>query len=267
MHDLVRLYAERLSEEHAEDDGREQARDRLLGYYLDTANAADAHLRARAGMAVPDAFTGREDALRWLDGERVSLVAAPAMAAATGRDQAAARLPLALAMYLNWRRRFDDWLAVTTVSLGAARRLGERRREAAALTNLGNALGEVRRFDEAITACQEAVAIYRETGDRRGGGRALNNLGLALRQVRRFDEAITAHQEDLAICRDTGDRHREGDALGNLGLALGEVRRFDEAVTAHQEAAAIFRQTGDEHSERVALDNLDAAKAAQRAAG
>ena len=35
MHDLVRLYAGRLSEEHAESDGREQALDRLLGHYLD----------------------------------------------------------------------------------------------------------------------------------------------------------------------------------------------------------------------------------------
>ena len=41
---------ERLSDDHAEADGREQARDRLLGYYLDTADAADDHLRALPGV-------------------------------------------------------------------------------------------------------------------------------------------------------------------------------------------------------------------------
>ena len=46
----------------------------------------------------------------------------------TGRDQVALRLPLLLAEYLSWRRRFDDWIAVTTISLDAARRLGDRRR-------------------------------------------------------------------------------------------------------------------------------------------
>ncbi len=60
MHDLLRLYAQRLSDAHAEADGREQARDRLLGYYLDMADAADDHLRALPGMAVPAEFTGRE---------------------------------------------------------------------------------------------------------------------------------------------------------------------------------------------------------------
>jgi hypothetical protein len=34
MHDLVRLYAGQLPEEHARADGREQARDRLLAHYL-----------------------------------------------------------------------------------------------------------------------------------------------------------------------------------------------------------------------------------------
>ena len=89
MHDLLRLYAQRLSDDHAEADGREQARDRLLGYYLDMADAANEHLRALPGMAVPEQFTGRDGALEWLDTERASLVAAVMMAADTGRDQVA----------------------------------------------------------------------------------------------------------------------------------------------------------------------------------
>ncbi len=107
IHDLLRLYARRLSDA----DDREQARDRLLGYYLTTADAADDHLRALPGTAVPEQFTGRDNALDWLDAERASLVAAVSMAAGTGQDQAAVRLPVALAEYFDWQRRFDDWLA------------------------------------------------------------------------------------------------------------------------------------------------------------
>ena len=82
------------------------------------ADAADAHLRALPGTPVPADFTGRDDALAWLDAERPSLVAAVTMAASTGRDQVAMRLPLALGEYLSWRRRFDDWLAILTISRG-----------------------------------------------------------------------------------------------------------------------------------------------------
>ena len=259
MHDLLRLYAQQLSGEHVDADGREQARDRLLGYYLDMADAAGDHLRALPGMAVPEEFTGREAALEWLDAELASLVAAVTMAADTGRDHAAMRLPLLLAGHFASRRRFDEWIAATTTSLNTARRLGDRGNEGAALNNLGSALREVRRFDEAITAHQEDLAICRETGDRHREAMALNNLGSALREVRRFDDAITACQDAAAIFRDTGDRHREGTALNNLGSALQQVRRFDDAITAHQDAAAIYRDTGDRHGEAMALNNLGVA--------
>ena len=256
MHDLLHLYARQLSDAHSDADGREQARDRLLNYYLENAAAADAHLRALPGTPVPAVFTGRDNAFAWLDAEWPSLVAAVTMAASTGRDQVAMRLPLNLAEYLAWRRRIDDWLATTMVSRDAARRLHDQSYEARALTNLGNALRRVRRFEEAITAHQDAAAIFRETGDRRREGRALDNLSLALQEAGRFAEAITAHQDAAAIFRETGDRHSEAMALTNLGVALEEVRRFEEAITAHQDAAAIFRETGDRHGEGAALTNL-----------
>ena len=254
MHDLLRLYARQVPDGDAGE--REQAVARLLAWYLRRADAADDHLRALADSSTPPEFTGRGDALAWLDAERPSLVAAVTMAAATGRHQEAMALPLCLGEYLAWRRRFDDWLAVLAVSRDSARQLNDKGNEAAALNNLGLALREVRRFEEAISAHQDAAAIDRQTGDRHSEGMALNNLGAALREVGRFEEAVSAHQDAAAIYRETGDRHCEGTALGNLGLALREVGRFDEAVSAHQDAVAIFRETGDRHGEGMALNNL-----------
>ena len=101
MHDLLRLYAQRLSDACADADGREHACDRLLDYYLRTARAADQHVRALPGMAVPEDFTDRDAALAWLDAERASLVAAVSMAADTGRDQIALHLPNALVEYFS----------------------------------------------------------------------------------------------------------------------------------------------------------------------
>ena len=46
MHDLLHLYARRLADAHAASDKHDEALDRLLGYYLETAQAADAHLTA-----------------------------------------------------------------------------------------------------------------------------------------------------------------------------------------------------------------------------
>ena len=265
MHDLLRLYAQQLSDAHADVDGRDQACDRLLRYYLDTANAANDHLQALPGSAVPTDFTDREGALAWLDAECPSLVAAITMAVETGQDQIAVRLPITLAQYFYGRRRFDDILATTMISRDAACRLGERGIEAVALNNHGAALAEMRRFEEAITAHQDAAAIFRETGDQFGEGNALCNLGAALTEVGRFEEAITADQDAAAIFREAGNRQREGMALDNLGIALEEVGRFEEAITVHQDAVTIGRETGDRYGQGMALCNLGMAlKAAGR---
>jgi tetratricopeptide (TPR) repeat protein len=261
MHDLLRLYAGQLSDADADDDQREQARDRLLVYYLDTAGAAGAYVSALPDTPVPATFSGRDDALAWLDAERPSLIAAVTMAASTGRDQVAMRLPLDLAGYLEWRRRFDEWLSTATISRDIARRLQDRGNEAVALNNLGLALAGMRRFAEAIIAHQDAAAIFRETGDRNGEGNAMLNLGDALRQAGRLEEAIAASGDAAAIFRETGDRNGEGGALNNLGAALRQAGRLEEAIAACKGAAAIFRETSDRHSEAMALNNLGAALA------
>ena len=251
MHDLLRLYARQLSDQNADSDGREQAIDRLLDYWLDMAEAADAHLRTLNGAEMAARFADRDDALAWLDAEQTSLIPAVRMAAATGRDHVAMRLPLRLAEYFNWRRRFDDCLAVTAISLSAARRLRDRGNEAMALNNLGAALREARRFEEAITACQDAAAIYRQIGDRHGEAMALNNLGAALREARRFEEAITAYQEAIETFREIDDEYSARIALANLNaVPLPDVdrvlgREHPDTLTARSNLARWTGEAGD----------------------
>jgi tetratricopeptide (TPR) repeat protein len=256
MHDLLRLYAQQLSDAHADADGREQAMERLLGYYLHTADAADDHLRALPGMVVPADFASWDDALAWLDDERPNLVAAVAMAAETGPGRFALRLPIILGTYFHRRRRFDDMLTTTAMSLETARQLGDRDGEGRALSNLGSALHEVHRFDEAIAACRDAVVIFRETGDRHREGGGLHNLGNSLREAGRFDEAIAACRDAAVIFRELGDRRVEGMVLTSLGAALAEAGLLDPAIAACRDATVIFRELDDRRLEGMALTNL-----------
>jgi tetratricopeptide (TPR) repeat protein len=249
MHDLLRLYALRLSGDHAEADDREQARDRLLDHYVRRALAAAPALFA--GSA-----SGRAAALDWLDAERPCLVAAVEMAAYTGRDRVAVILPVALGDYLLWRWRLDDLLAVTAISLNTARGYGHRAAEGMVLDVFGTALTQARRFEEAVKAHQEAAEILRESGNQRGEGKVLDNLAMALRELKRFDEAIEAHERSRAISRQAGDRQDEVKALANLGNTLRAAGRSDEAIRALRSAAEIFRKVGDRAGEGGALTSL-----------
>lgn len=252
----AREYAQRLAGTFAATDGRDRARDRLIEYYLLTAEAADELLRGLPPIAPPEQFKGRNGALAWLDSEWLCLVATVRMAADAGREQATASLPLLMAQYLDFRGRFDELIAITTTGLAAARRLDDRAAEGECLTNLGLALFRVRRLDEAVRAHQHAAAIFRETGDRQDEGAACNNLGLALHGLGRDSDAIRAHQEAAAIFSETGYHHEEAEALANLGNALNGTGLPEEASAAFQKAADIFRETGDQRGELMVRQTL-----------
>jgi tetratricopeptide (TPR) repeat protein len=254
MHDLVRLFADEHGQARAELDGRAQSFTRLLDHYLTITRAADNHLDP-AGADPAGGFPDRQHALAWLDTEYPNLTAAAHAAADSGDHAAIARdLPLELARFLSWRRHFNEWIALGTSAVHAARQLGVG--EGPALNNLGIALRNGRRFDDAITALQDAAQIARETGDQNGQAGTLTNLGTTLQEMQRFDDAITALQDAAQIFRETGNRHDQAKALNNLGPVLQEAQRFDDAITALQDAAQIFRETGDRHGEAKALNNL-----------
>ena len=153
MHDLLRLYAQELSGAHAETDGRERARDRLLDYYLHMVDAADTHLRALPGAPVTTGFTDRESALAWLDAERANLVAAVNMAAAAGRDQAAMRL----SANLGREALLHGWI---NTSLRAFRLFIEK----SDYTNLSH---------DGVELLLDCVDLYRQSGDRESALRLL----------------------------------------------------------------------------------------------
>jgi tetratricopeptide (TPR) repeat protein len=258
MHDLIRLYAARLSDGGVESDSREQARGRLLSYYATMTTAAVSYLVGTSGADQPDCFKGRNDALDWLDAERSNLVTAASVAVNRMDNRVAFDLCKMLVDFLSWRRYIDDWVSIATIGLRAARNLNDRDEEAAALDLQGLALQGARRFDEAARTHRGAATIFHETGNRRREGRAMYNLGMALEELRLFGEAVVAYQHDVEICRESGDLIGEGITLNALSISLREENRLDEAASASRDAIAIHQETGDRHRVGLALNNLAA---------
>ncbi|MEU7473149.1 tetratricopeptide repeat protein [Streptomyces sp. NPDC044984] len=257
LHDLVRVFGAGVvaGDAGSREEG-EAARERVLGFYVRWAYAADGRLRWLPGMVEPERFGDRRQALAWLDGERAGLVAAVGW----GREErfagAAVGLAQCLAEYLAWRRHFDDWIAVAEVARGAARLAGDRLGEAIAWDHLGIALREAGRAGEAIDALTRARGLYQAIGDRHDEAVAWNNLGVALRKEGRAGEAIDALTRARELFHAVGDRRREADAWNNLGVALKEAGREGEAIDAHNQARGLYRAAGHRHGEAVAWNNL-----------
>ena len=127
-------------------------------------------------------------------------------------------------------------------SLELFRGLGDERRTALALNQLGIALSNLGDLDGGIVCHEEGAAISRRLGDGIRLSAALNNLGYCLLRQRRYDRATALFEEGLAVCRQIGHRTGESVMLGNLGLAAVFEGRPAEALEFFRLALLIDRE-------------------------
>ncbi|MFF5495561.1 tetratricopeptide repeat protein [Streptomyces aquilus] len=260
LHDLVRAFGVGVVAGDAglREEG-EAARERVLGWYVRWADAADDRLRWLPGMEVPERFGERGEALAWFDGERAGLVAAVGWGREERFAREAARLAQCLGEYLYWRRYFDDWIAVAEVAREAAGRAGDRLDEAIAWDHLGIALRAAGRREEAVQAHTRARDLHQDVGDRLREAMAWNNLGIALREAGRVEEAVQAHTRARDLHQAVEDRLGEAMAWNNLGIALQVAGRVEEAVQALTRARDLHQAAGDRPHEAGSWNSLGVA--------
>ncbi|MBB5931455.1 ATP-binding protein [Streptomyces echinatus] len=257
LHDLVRAYAlDQVSGQEALQQEGALARARLLAQYQRRAEAADWYLQARVGRAPAAGFSGREEALSWLERERTGLVSAALWAADPAYARAGLGLALRLHGYLSWQRYFDDAVSVFRCAVETAGALRDGLSAGKAWNCLGLALRNNRRIEEAVAAHTRACEIHRERGDRLEEGRTWDMLGISLTEARRFDDAIAAHERARELVHACGDTQAEASAWNNLGRARFKLGRFEESVVALTRAREMFRSVGDRFREATAANNL-----------
>lgn len=144
-------------------------------------------------------------------------------------------------------------------TVGAARRLGEKIAEGAALDNLGLAFMAVGDIHQAIVYHKQGLALAREHGNQRGESGALGNLGTAYRNLGDLPQAIAYYQQQFEIARASGDKIGERNVLGNLGNAYRDSGKIDQAIHYYEQHLMLARENGDLSGQGITLGNLGAA--------
>jgi tetratricopeptide (TPR) repeat protein/transcriptional regulator with XRE-family HTH domain len=293
LHDLVREHARGLVASDPVDE-RGAATDRLLSYYLLAARAADAPLGGRgreelsvdapsvalaagellaAGVALPAGVAGefvvavpefetRDDALDWMERERLNLDAMIMDAVARDRMAFATELPAAMHAFLRFGGHLDHALRLHKIALDAAIRMGDERAEAAALTNLGDTEMAARDYPAAATTLSKAVQACRNLRYRSGEAAALTRLGAALYLTGDNQTAVEHLGRALELYGELGDAAGQALALIRLGSVQIVTGDNSAAVSGLTRALELYRLIGDRLGEAYALTDLGAVRQA-----
>lgn len=264
MHDLIREYSRIL----ADSDGpHEQASaiGSLLQYYSQTASTANRLIPRGPARLIPSGralwadcpqLASREEAIAWMNAERVNLSAAAGYAAAHGMYAYAIGLPAAMHGFLRGQGHWDDAIKLELVSVKIARQSGDRNSEAAALIDLGHTQRLSGDYGSAAASFARAKDLSHLISDTASEVRALVQLSIVHRLTGDSQAAIDTAERAVELGRLLTNRYEEAAALTELGAAQQSAGNPTAAAGSLAIALQLCRIDGDELIESAALDHL-----------
>jgi tetratricopeptide (TPR) repeat protein len=115
----------------------------------------------------------------------------------------------------------------------------------------------------AMDAYRASFAIWERLGDRRRQANGLHNLGILQYELHMLEEAEQQFRAAAAIYADLGDDHHLAMSFNELGLVYRDAGRWEEAQDALERAAGIFEREGAQHVLGIVLGNIGEVKLAQ----
>jgi tetratricopeptide (TPR) repeat protein len=248
FHDLIRVHAHDQARHEDSHETRMAVLRRIVRWYQHVARlASHAVMPARLVLAaapdentvrfdVPAGMDSYDEALRWLERERRTLIAVVRTAAEAGWDNMAYQLANAMQPLFIVHKHLRDAVKVDEVALGAARAIGDPKAERDMENYLARAWVGLRDF---VTAERHAKAMLERclhSGDWRGVAHALKTEGIILVETGQLERAVEVFREVLALLREQGRTRAQGLVLIYLGEVLLRVGEF-QAAAAHLEQA------------------------------
>jgi transcriptional regulator with XRE-family HTH domain/tetratricopeptide (TPR) repeat protein len=228
FHDLVRLFAtERLEDEDLPADQRAAA-DRMRRWLLDVALTA-----------------GRHGATRWLRVEGENWLGALRLAAAAGDHARVVEVAEALHRFSNHWVSWRHWDAVFTMSVAAARQLGDLALQAAQLNHLAwSQAACYRRYQRCVEDALTAHRVAAEAGDVRQQAWALAYAAYGYRELGDAGRCADLARRAAALALEAGDQEAYSQALARLGDGLHGLGRPGEAMDVRVRLAALLTTPG-----------------------
>ncbi len=164
---------------------------------------------------------------------------------------------MALQSDAGWRRQ----LATRESALALWRSLGDTRRAAVELLEMGNLRYLLQEYGPAADLFHQSIAGFRAAGDAGGLADALNEAGRADRRLWRSGEAIAHLEEALPLARAGADPKLAANVLDNLGNVEADLGRPRQALGLIDESRRLAHRAGNAEGEARALENEGSAYA------
>lgn len=123
-----------------------------------------------------------------------------------------------------------------------ARKLEDKKNDAASLFNLGMANKYLANYNQALDYFSSAQAIYKELGDKKKIVTCLNQIGLVYRRVNDFSKALEYLMKAGEICIQSNDKNALASIYNNIGIIYFEMGNLDFAIEYYKKNLEISQE-------------------------
>ncbi|OKJ91347.1 tetratricopeptide repeat protein [Amycolatopsis sp. CB00013] len=261
LHDLVRVFAEKRVRESVQARVRRTAVGRLLDFQLATTRTALVtcypHEAERwEDLPTPAAralvFDGADEAMAWLDAERVNLVVASGWALSEGRDEHVTRLACVMTSYFEARVHVSDALAL----FGNAVRVASGVTRGHVLNGLAMTHWQRGNAADSLAVLQDAIKEFDAAGESDYVLNLSGNVGLLLAGLGDYRAALPCFRRALEFAVARNNESFRARQLCNIGVAEMRLGNHSAAVDHLSQALDATRASGDRLCECRTLDGL-----------
>jgi DNA-binding SARP family transcriptional activator/tetratricopeptide (TPR) repeat protein len=263
-HDLIRQYARACSRREESEQARWRAVGRALDHYLRTARSADRMLhpyRHRpTATPQPRAFSGGEEAKKWMTAEWRNLAFLVHYCADHERNSHAVDLAEAIADFFDDAGHWEEAKAVHKRALKIGQELEIRPAVGQARLNLAVIHWRTGHTRRAMKDANLARGIFRELQDSAQEAAALDRLGLILWTLSDYRAALAYFGEAGDMFREIGDAYGQAKCMGHIGMGLLHTGRYLKAIRTFERALEMHVSLDDRRGQAVMMNNIGDAK-------
>jgi predicted ATPase len=154
------------------------------------------------------------------------------------------------------RLDFGRARALLEEALRTVEELGDARRRARCLKDLGIVAGESGDHPTASHLFEQSIVAFRVVGDRLGEAQSLNNLALSTEALGDIRGGLVMYARALTVLREIGDMLSVARLLNNVGSALAQIGKYELAAAAMTRALARYRRIASRWDLTDSLEHL-----------